>query len=341
VHFAYGPYGEILQSTGGTESTHRRRFNDKYKDELTGLSYYGARFYDPVSMTWISADPAFRFAPDAAWNEPRRANLYTFVLGNPLSGIDPDGRDTTILSRISNAPEPSPITKLQVKNSSCGETRANIANFVDDKFGQSVRIIGSITPIGRAVDKGLTIMSGGCESMADVARAASSPGDDGTVDFSMNAPVGPPGGGGGSGGGVPGGTGAGGGKEAEEENARRPEKLRPPERAAQARRHQSHRQTSCRPCTPLKTHPPPRLKGIVYASWAQRRSTRMATGFRRTRRGNRSILEPASHRATVREPRPVRGRTFRCRRRRTRRRNDGTKITRKVPAYYRRPRSKS
>jgi RHS repeat-associated protein len=72
---------------------HRRRMNDKYVDEIGSLAYYGARYYDNVLIGWTQGDPMYRFAPDAAWDDPRRGNLYMFTLNNPLSYIDPDGRD--------------------------------------------------------------------------------------------------------------------------------------------------------------------------------------------------------------------------------------------------------
>jgi hypothetical protein len=52
-------------------------------------------------MSWIQADPAYRFEPDAAWDQPRRANLYAFEGQNPLRYIDADGRDfADVLARI-------------------------------------------------------------------------------------------------------------------------------------------------------------------------------------------------------------------------------------------------
>ena len=89
--FAYGPYGEVLEESGMQTGSHRRRYNDKHKDELTGLSYYGYRYYDSAALLWTSADPAFRFEPDESDDAPRLANLYTFNLNNPLAYIDPDG----------------------------------------------------------------------------------------------------------------------------------------------------------------------------------------------------------------------------------------------------------
>ncbi|MCA9677457.1 MAG: hypothetical protein KC464_20705 [Myxococcales bacterium] len=100
--FAYGPYGEVMQTAGSQVGTHRHRYNDKYEDELTSLSYYGYRYYDPLTLTWTSADPQYRFVPDAAWDEPRRANLYGFNGGNPIGYVDPDGRGWETVKRLGN-----------------------------------------------------------------------------------------------------------------------------------------------------------------------------------------------------------------------------------------------
>jgi len=94
--FVYAPYGDVVQASGATTATiagQRRRFNDKFRDDLTGLSYYGVRYYDGLALGWTQADPMYRFAPDVAWTEPRKAGLYVFDLENPLRYIDPNGRD--------------------------------------------------------------------------------------------------------------------------------------------------------------------------------------------------------------------------------------------------------
>jgi len=54
------------------------------RDQETGLDYRGARFYDSDVGRFLSLDP---LAGDfAAWSP------YNYVLGNPVSFIDPDGR---------------------------------------------------------------------------------------------------------------------------------------------------------------------------------------------------------------------------------------------------------
>lgn len=93
ARFSYGPYGEILWKDGPEAADQHRRFNGKELDDLSRLGYYGFRYYDRLSLTWTQADPLYRFAPDIAYDQPRRMGLYTFVLNNPLRYVDPDGRD--------------------------------------------------------------------------------------------------------------------------------------------------------------------------------------------------------------------------------------------------------
>ena len=105
ANMAYAPYGELIEGQQASAAVglpaHRRRMNDKYVDELGGLAYYGARHYDNVLIGWTQADPKYRFAPDAAWKEPRRGNLYMFTLGNPVRYLDPDGKDPRATYKVS------------------------------------------------------------------------------------------------------------------------------------------------------------------------------------------------------------------------------------------------
>lgn len=95
ARFTYGPFGEILSSEGAAAADYDRRFNGKQFDDISRLSYYGYRYYDRLSQTFSQADPLYRFAPDAAWDDPRRAQLYAFSLNNPLRYVDLDGLDGT------------------------------------------------------------------------------------------------------------------------------------------------------------------------------------------------------------------------------------------------------
>jgi RHS repeat-associated protein len=88
--FLYGAFGEIVVARGADAQRHT--FNGKQVDSLTGLRYYGARYYDPILIRWTSADPLYRFNPEIGLDDPRHLNLYAFSLNNPVTYLDTDGR---------------------------------------------------------------------------------------------------------------------------------------------------------------------------------------------------------------------------------------------------------
>ena len=89
--FLYGAFGEVVYAEG--EDEHRRQFNGKENDAVSGLSYYGYRYYDPLTLRWSSADPLYLFIPDLGLNDSQRMNLYSFSVNNPVRYFDPDGRE--------------------------------------------------------------------------------------------------------------------------------------------------------------------------------------------------------------------------------------------------------
>ncbi|MER7819274.1 RHS repeat-associated core domain-containing protein [Streptomyces sp. NPDC096153] len=93
---SYGPFGELLteqRAQGAPANKYTREFNDKDYDPTAGLHYYGHRYYDPLAAQWTSSDPLYRYKPDHKQTQPRRANLYTYSLNNPIGMTDPNGLD--------------------------------------------------------------------------------------------------------------------------------------------------------------------------------------------------------------------------------------------------------
>ena len=61
-------------------------FTGKERDEETGYSYFGARYYDPdLSGIFFSVDPMSDKYPGIS--------PYAYCAWNPLKLVDPDGRD--------------------------------------------------------------------------------------------------------------------------------------------------------------------------------------------------------------------------------------------------------
>jgi RHS repeat-associated protein len=83
-YYAYSPYGETTPTTidDGNSSEYTGREND-----MTGVYYYRARYFDPVLKRFISADPI---------GLAGGLNFYGYVGENPISYTDPFGLDVKI-----------------------------------------------------------------------------------------------------------------------------------------------------------------------------------------------------------------------------------------------------
>ena len=83
---AYMPYGEDwidIRHHGYFGSAYK--FNGKEKDDETGYSYYGARYYTDRLSIWLSVDPLADKYP--------HLSPYAYCADNPVMLVDPDGRD--------------------------------------------------------------------------------------------------------------------------------------------------------------------------------------------------------------------------------------------------------
>ncbi|MEV6409492.1 SpvB/TcaC N-terminal domain-containing protein [Streptomyces bobili] len=80
----YAPYGSsTYQATRGTtEATKRYRYTGKERDEESGFSHHGARYYAPWLARWVSCDPAGVAAGP---------NAYSYAAAAPVALVDDDG----------------------------------------------------------------------------------------------------------------------------------------------------------------------------------------------------------------------------------------------------------
>jgi RHS repeat-associated protein len=81
--YEYGPFGEVLHSTGAPAAENPFQFSTKHLDFDLGATNFGYRFYDAHNGRWLSRDPLA---------EVQGPNLYSFVGNNAINNVDPDGR---------------------------------------------------------------------------------------------------------------------------------------------------------------------------------------------------------------------------------------------------------
>lgn len=79
----YAPFGEQLDSTTEQE---KLAYTGKEHDDVTGLTYFGARYYDPHLGRFMSVDPV-----GFVDSEPMTFNRYSYANNNPYKYVDPDG----------------------------------------------------------------------------------------------------------------------------------------------------------------------------------------------------------------------------------------------------------
>jgi RHS repeat-associated protein len=81
---SYRPYGARSQNTD--QGKHAQWFTGKPLEASTGLSYFGARYYDPVVGRFMGVDPVGFME-----NNLHSFNRYAYGNNNPSRYLDPDG----------------------------------------------------------------------------------------------------------------------------------------------------------------------------------------------------------------------------------------------------------
>ena len=75
-------FGQVTSETN-TDFDFRFGYTSRERDEVTGLMYYRARYYDPAVGRFLSEDPLGFDAGDA--------NFYRYVFNSPTNYTDPSG----------------------------------------------------------------------------------------------------------------------------------------------------------------------------------------------------------------------------------------------------------
>jgi len=72
------------------------RSTGKERDSESGNDYFGARYYASTMGRFMSPDPV-QLKANRLTN-PQRLNLYNYAVDNPLTNVDPDGKDSIAIA---------------------------------------------------------------------------------------------------------------------------------------------------------------------------------------------------------------------------------------------------
>jgi RHS repeat-associated protein len=82
ARYLYGPYGKLVGQWGPMASKNTMQFSSMPRHNLSGLSLYPFRAYEPNLQRWLNQDPI---------QERGGLNLYGFVGNSPVNVVDPLG----------------------------------------------------------------------------------------------------------------------------------------------------------------------------------------------------------------------------------------------------------
>lgn len=101
----YKPYGEKIRNEAAA-SSNTRAYTGHPHDNDTGLTYAGARYYDPVVGRFMGIDPV------GISEVTHSFNRYAYVYDNPYRYVDPDGKRAKVPKWLREALERLTIDEL-------------------------------------------------------------------------------------------------------------------------------------------------------------------------------------------------------------------------------------
>ena len=96
----YRPYGDKINNDLEALTDNSRWYTGHPHDESTGLTYAGARYYDPVVGRFMAIDPVG--VPGSVESNPMMFNRYAYANNNPYKFVDPDGRTSWPVNKNKN-----------------------------------------------------------------------------------------------------------------------------------------------------------------------------------------------------------------------------------------------
>lgn len=160
----YAPFGEQLDSTAEQE---KLAYTGKEHDDVTGLTYFGARYYDPHLGRFMSVDPA-----GVSPTSPFTFNRYGYANNNPYRFIDPDGRQSADTSCDEVCEELQARSQRAAPFAQVAQQASNIADAVDKEASSPWNVV----PVGGLLKKLERFVPKRIYSARELIRRADEPG---------------------------------------------------------------------------------------------------------------------------------------------------------------------
>jgi RHS repeat-associated protein len=148
--YTYDEFGSVLSSAGGGTNPFLYVGQFGVMDDGNGLLYMRARYYDTETGRFLSRDPLGFGGGDL--------NLYAYVGGNPMTGIDPSGKATMTFKEFGdNLKQWSKESSIDLGVSYLVEGGSNITGILVNLGGETIKILNK--DLGQILSGNFSILS--------------------------------------------------------------------------------------------------------------------------------------------------------------------------------------
>lgn len=163
-NYRYDPFGAVLPDNGNFTDPHNHyTLTGKELDENTGLTYFGARFYDAATAQWMTQD-TYR----GVFTNPKSIHRYSYVEGNPITYYDAYGYWPEFLDKAVDAVKEAVGSAVQGVQNFYEENKQTIATVASAVAGVAAGVAATA-----AVASFCAVTAGiGCVILAGAAAGA-------------------------------------------------------------------------------------------------------------------------------------------------------------------------